>query len=360
MSELAKWDDDLSRLRAISRSLEAAFFEALENEGLHFDNLGAPTMQQGDRFEPGADMVTMMDFSGEVAGFAAVAVDATEMRKMVRGEPEWELGDLTEDMIKEMVNQAAQDALNLVRTENGVLSCLAPRTIYGQISIPKIPCVTRFYRDSPLKLSFSMALDRMESDLMRINRRLIERERTLRSEVERRRVAEQRLEYLASTDVLTGSTTRRKFLEVSQNYFERSRKEGEALSVILTDIDRFKSVNDTYGHAAGDTVLRTFGQYLRDSVRKTDFVGRLGGEEFGICLPHTDHARAMILAERIRANLAEQLITLPDGRTVKCTASLGVAQLSEADENIEALLHRADLAMYSCKRNGRNQVALAA
>lgn len=305
-------------------------------------------------------MITMMDFSGEVSGFAAVAMDSSDVRHLL-GEPEqWSMRDMAEDMVQEFLNQAAQDALNQVRTENGIISCSAPRTIYGAVSIPQIPCVTRSYPDSPMKLSFSMALDRMESALMRLNRQLLAREQALRSEIERRRAAEERLEILASTDALTGSTTRRKFMEISSECLELSRIQGSAMSMILLDVDHFKKVNDTYGHAGGDAVLRELGFFLRQAVRGMDIVGRLGGEEFGVCLPETHLDQAAALADRIRRSFSTNKIKLQDGQTIYCTASIGVAELKAEDQRIEDLLHRADLAMYESKRGGRNRVACAA
>lgn len=360
MPDSGKRLGDLSRLRSISASLERCFVEALVGEGLELEDQGVVCVSQGDVFVPGADMVTMMDFSGEVSGFAAVAVDSAHIRHLLDEPEQWTMHDMAEDMIKEFLNQAAQDALNQVRTENGIISCSAPRTIYGTVSIPKIPCVTRSYPDSPLKPSFSMALDRMESALMRLNRTLLAREQALRSEIERRRLAEERLEVLASTDALTGSTTRRKFMEVASECLALSRAERQPMSMILIDVDHFKKINDTYGHAGGDAVLRELGHFLRQAVRGMDIVGRLGGEEFGVCLPETHLDQAAALAERIRRSLASQEIHLQDGQNIHCTASIGVAQLIHEDAGIEALLHRADLAMYESKRAGRNRVARAA
>lgn len=351
---------DLSRLRQTSQHLETVFVESLRDHGIELRDLGPVTVSQGDTFEQDSGMVTMMDFSGEVSGFAAVVTDPRQIRRFLGEDEQWLLGDITEDMLQEFVNQSTQCALELVRTEDGIISCSAPRTIYGSISIPKIPCVTRSYRESPIQLSFSMALDRMESDLMRLNRALITREQALRSEIERRRVAEQRLELLASTDVLTGSTTRRKFLEVSEQLVDQARNSEGALSMILADVDHFKKINDTYGHAGGDTVLRMLGHFLKENARKVDIVGRLGGEEFGICLPETNLSQAKILADRICSRLAEQDITLEDGKLLRCTISLGVAQLQPSDKDIGALMHRADMAMYQSKRNGRNQAICAA
>ena len=351
--------EDISRLGSIVEALEKAFFEAIEAYHPIREPLGPVALHRGVRFVPTADMITMMDFSGEVSGFAAVAADPAEIRSLMGARREWAVGDDAEDMLQELVNHAANAALQAVRTENGILSCSAPRTVYGRISIPRIPCVTREYELSAARFSFTIALDRMESDLVRLHHQLLDRERALRDEIERRRIAEQRLEFIASTDVLTGSSTRRRFMELAGKLVEHARSTLSSLAVIVADIDHFKQINDTFGHGAGDEVLRIVGEKMRSIVRKDDLVGRIGGEEFAICLPDARVERASVLAERIRYELSQMEIPLLNGQKIHCTASFGVAQLEKHDLNLESVLHRADLAMYCSKRNGRDQVALA-
>jgi diguanylate cyclase (GGDEF)-like protein len=134
-------------------------------------------------------------------------------------------------------------------------------------------------------------------------------------------------------------------------------KEGQHFSIIMLDIDHFKKVNDTYGHAAGDQALVVCANVLRRSARGTDFVGRLGGEEFCVILPETSLDAAKVIAERLRQTL-EQEIVMWEGHQIPITASFGVSSLTKKDE-WSSLLNRADIAMYQAKKSGRNQIAIA-
>lgn len=359
MAPLSKSQCELKRLSQVCRSLEEKFLEAIEGTDLRIDVRGDERVLEHNEFSVRADMITMIDFSGEVSGFAAVSVDATQLRRLLGDQEAKSTAEMAEDMMQELVNQSAQRALSIVRTDDGVISCCAPRTIYGRISIPDIPCVTRSYRDSKLGLSFCVALDRMESALMRMHRRVLDQEKALREEVSRRRVAEQELERLATVDDLTGCLNRRRFLELATSKFQLAKAQGCPLSVVSCDIDYFKRVNDTYGHAAGDKVLEGFGALLARMARKSDLVGRLGGEEFAFLLPESDLNQASQFADRLRARCSENTFVLHDEQEIHCTLSLGVAELNETDRGLTALLHRADEALYESKRAGRNRVKAA-
>ncbi len=154
------------------------------------------------------------------------------------------------------------------------------------------------------------------------------------------------------TDPLTNVGNRRRLEQVLPVETSRSERTGDPLSAIMADLDHFKSVNDTYGHDAGDAVLVAFAALLRQQTRPTDIVVRLGGEEFMVLMPHTDLARALGTAGRIRRALEATSIN-PLPRPV--TGSFGVAQLG-ASEHGEALLQRADKALYAAKESGRNRV----
>ena len=167
-----------------------------------------------------------------------------------------------------------------------------------------------------------------------------------------------KLEQMASTDALTGLTNRRRFLESLENERSRTERNGGALSLIMFDIDHFKKVNDTWGHAVGDKVLCEIAREMQLFLRKADSAARYGGEEFVILLPETELPGAALIANRLRQMVADTVITQDQGPPVAVTISIGIASL-ELDESGEKLLIRADQAMYRAKNNGRNRMELA-
>jgi diguanylate cyclase (GGDEF)-like protein len=131
-------------------------------------------------------------------------------------------------------------------------------------------------------------------------------------------------------------------------------------SVLMVDIDHFKSVNDTWGHSTGDRVIQSLARAMVANIRHTDVVGRLGGEEFAVVLTNTDSEGASILANRLRESIEHSATVKSDSGSQVCfTVSIGVASLEEGASSFEALLGRADNALYDAKRRGRNRVALA-
>ena len=160
----------------------------------------------------------------------------------------------------------------------------------------------------------------------------------------------------AATDSLTGLANRWTFDEELALEWRRAERVGDPLALILLDLDNFKSVNDTYGHPAGDEIMRRVGQVLRDSVRHLDLPARYGGEEFGVIVPETDLEGAIELAERLRAALEAERIELPDGTTLCVTASFGAAVKGDLPGG-ENLVAAADKALYEAKRAGKNRVA---
>lgn len=168
-----------------------------------------------------------------------------------------------------------------------------------------------------------------------------------------RKLMEFELEKLASTDPLTGLPNRRYFLEVAGRELERVRRFGGLAAVVMIDIDHFKALNDTYGHAVGDDALRSVTSACR--LRNIDVLARWGGEEFVAILPGLDEVAASIVAEKLRCAMSDAPIKA-GSQHVTVTASLGVAQLWPQDEAIDEALGRADRALYNAKQAGRNCV----
>lgn len=166
------------------------------------------------------------------------------------------------------------------------------------------------------------------------------------------------LENLAHFDGLTGLVNRRYFMERAETELLRAHRYDRPVAVGMADLDFFKRINDTYGHAAGDLVLKTFAQLLKDSVRQTDLVCRYGGEEFAFVFPESTVDEALVLAERFRQRFAEREIFLPDGHRVHVTISIGLADASRLP--LEKALSCADQALYQAKHEGRNRVIVAA
>ncbi len=163
---------------------------------------------------------------------------------------------------------------------------------------------------------------------------------------------------LAVTDDLTGAHNRRHLFELAEMEFRQATRYLRPLAAIMFDIDRFKDINDRYGHAIGDLVLRWVADHCRAVVRKADVWGRYGGEEFAVLLPETGLKGAVEMAERLRSRVAAGPIETPRG-PVPVTISLGVAELQESMRDVHALIDRADAAMYFAKRTGRNRVEAA-
>lgn len=165
---------------------------------------------------------------------------------------------------------------------------------------------------------------------------------------------------MAVTDALTGLYNRHYFNTHTKNLLNQAKQQGRALSLVISDIDFFKKVNDTYGHIAGDEILKQVPKCMLRCIRATDMVARYGGEEFVIVMPDTPPLIAEDIAERIRKEVEAQLfnISVEPGQ-IKCTLSMGVATAIPADADPEALLKRADEALYKAKESGRNKVVVA-
>jgi diguanylate cyclase (GGDEF)-like protein len=168
-------------------------------------------------------------------------------------------------------------------------------------------------------------------------------------------VADLELRRIAGKDQLTGALTRRGFIERVSQEIERHRRYARPASLAMIDIDHFKSINDTYGHAAGDAVLREVSRLLRSEARPNDLLGRLGGEEFAMLMPETDAGAAYQAAERFRQCIADAAIEAKPGLEVRVTASFGVAELIPAFSDPESWFAATDVLLYAAKRRGRNR-----
>ncbi|KIL98027.1 hypothetical protein CCC_01088 [Paramagnetospirillum magnetotacticum MS-1] len=164
------------------------------------------------------------------------------------------------------------------------------------------------------------------------------------------------LEELASRDSLTQTANRRHFEHLAGLELDHARRMGRSFALLALDIDHFKRINDTWGHAAGDEALKAFANACRLSLREYDILGRIGGEEFAVALPNTGPDGARVIAERLRAAVAELVVRPAKGELFELTVSIGVAQLREGDLTIDTLLERADQALYRAKHAGRNRV----
>lgn len=178
------------------------------------------------------------------------------------------------------------------------------------------------------------------------------------NDVSQRKVLEAELFRQASTDALTGISNRGHFQNLAEQEVRRARRFSRDLTVMMIDIDFFKPINDTFGHAAGDVVLQGIVKRALESLRQSDSIGRMGGEEFAVVLPETPLSAAYEVADRLRAHIEQKPIIIGHS-AVSCTVSVGVAQLSSEDSGVEDLLRRADDALYAAKKAGRNRVELA-
>ncbi len=176
-------------------------------------------------------------------------------------------------------------------------------------------------------------------------------------DITERKESEEKLLTLATTDSLTGLINRRRFMEKAEAELDRARRYGRPLSMMMLDIDHFKRVNDTYGHDAGDDVLKTLSRLGLEVLRKVDFFGRIGGEEFSVLLPDTSLEGAVQVAERLREEVENAVMETRSG-DLSITISIGVSTLNEEINNLETMLKAADVALYAAKRGGRNRVSV--
>jgi len=173
-------------------------------------------------------------------------------------------------------------------------------------------------------------------------------------DITRRKQLEFQLNHLATTDALTGANNRHRFLERAEEEIVHSERYNRPVSFLMLDIDHFKIINDTFGHAIGDDVLRALSAECRKLFRQTDVFGRVGGEEFAAILPETTSETAVQVAERLRQTLAQLKIDGPDG-SIAFTVSIGIVERKDG-QNLSDIMYYADKALYEAKNAGRDRV----
>ncbi len=174
------------------------------------------------------------------------------------------------------------------------------------------------------------------------------------------RFLEQELDQQATTDVLTGMANRRAFMDVVSRELERAKRYQTAFALAVVDLDWFKTINDTYGHHVGDEVLKTFCTVCRNTLRVSDTLGRIGGEEFAVLFPNTALADAQEVLERVRVAVEQTEMAVAQRRGVRITASFGVTAFVSTPSELDRLFQQADVALYQAKDGGRNRVCALA
>ncbi|HSG46707.1 MAG TPA: diguanylate cyclase [Longimicrobiales bacterium] len=262
------------------------------------------------------------------------------------------------------VNRSARDRLGLrllgpVPVELGA----AWTTVREQLGTPGMPVSERvdLAAEGGATATFEVSVTLLGPQGGRDRTVLVLRDITRQVTMEKElRTATMALHLLASTDDLTGLANRRHLVDRLKEEADRTRRYGRPFSLILLDLDHFKRVNDSYGHAVGDEVLRVTARAMESVCRDLDLPGRMGGEEFAVILPETDAPGARIVADRLRLEIARCLHRPEGHEPFQVTASFGVATLDPNSEGeVEALLQAADEAMYRAKDQGRNRVAMA-
>ena len=176
--------------------------------------------------------------------------------------------------------------------------------------------------------------------------------RVLNKEILKRTELEKRLTEMACMDSLTGACNRRYFIDIAEHEKRKNLRVKDSLSIMLIDIDDFKIINDTYGHATGDKALRKFMKVCKSTLRSSDVIGRMGGEEFAVLCTQSNKQQTIEIANRLCKNIAEQTARF----NYHFTISIGVSDVKSEHRSVDKALHLADLALYEAKREGKNQV----
>ena len=221
----------------------------------------------------------------------------------------------------------------------GTASGLIGAFITGMTVLSFIPYTYATYKAN----DFGMYLDVVLLSMALADRMKITQEKKVIAEKE------------AKTDILTGLYNRRAYYEISHKEFQRLLRHNRTLSVIVFDIDHFKQINDTYGHDAGDNVLKSVAAIVKGVIREYDYAFRMGGDEFLVLLPETNEKQALFLAERIRKRIANKKFIEKD-HTFTITSSFGLSEYNKIERGIEPIVKRADKALYHVKESGRNSV----
>ncbi len=225
-----------------------------------------------------------------------------------------------------------------------------PATLLGLAFLLTLPALVGYVA--------AARLQRVQRQEFALRQRLSETNAALQAEIAQRIELQAELERQATTDPLTGLVNRREFSRRFALDLARTQRDASPLSLVLIDLDHFKRINDQYGHAAGDAVLRTLAQLSHGCFRSIDTVGRLGGEEFAVLLPGADLQCAAQAARRLAQRLAETPVE-HDGQCIVAGMTAGVAQRLPSEDSLDSLLQRADLALYAGKQAGRARTMLA-
>ncbi len=230
----------------------------------------------------------------------------------------------------------------------------------GLVELPKmVGAALALLLANVIGLLASLRINRLQRE--QFTSLLAERETNerLQLEIKERLRLEEELRYLAQTDDLTGLNNRRWFFELAERELKRCRRDGSPLGFCMVDLDKFKTINDTMGHTAGDKILATVAALCREELRDTDIIGRFGGEEFVIALPDSGPADTYKVVERLRARI-EQYSFPKEFGDLKLTITVGMAQVAPEEATLAPVLARADQALYFGKRRGRNIVIVDA
>ena len=225
-----------------------------------------------------------------------------------------------------------------------------PATLLGLAFLLTLPALVGYVA--------AARLQRVQRQEFALRQRLSETNAALQAEIAQRIELQAELERQATTDPLTGMVNRREFSRRFALDLARTQRDASPLSLVLIDLDHFKRINDQYGHAAGDAVLRTLAQLSHGCFRSIDTVGRLGGEEFAVLLPGADLQCAAQAARRLAQRLADTPVE-HEGQRIVAGMTAGVVQRLPSEDSLDSLLQRADLALYAGKQAGRARTMLA-
>jgi diguanylate cyclase (GGDEF)-like protein/PAS domain S-box-containing protein len=318
-----------------------------------------------------ATYVPDVDASGKVSGLIALITDISDLkrveRELVRAKQEWERTfDTVPDMIMILdrkmrvvrMNKAMADALGIEPQE--AIGSLCHELCHGSEEPPAYCPVCHSLTDTR-EHSAEIVENRLGGSFLvsvtpthGSGGRLTGFVHVARDISEQKRL-EENLREMATTDSLTGLFNRRHFWDLSERELARAKRAYHAVSLLMIDLDHFKSVNDTYGHEVGDRVLKLVADVVLGNLREIDVMGRIGGEEFAVLLPDTGLSDAVMVAERLREAVSREEVASDKGR-VSITISIGVAGGSGDPPDLETLLRQADDALYAAKRKGRNRV----
>lgn len=212
--------------------------------------------------------------------------------------------------------------------------------------------VTSYIEIAIRQANYVIDIEQMADKLEKYNHNLEEQVKARTTELE---IAKQRAERLALTDELTQLPNRRAFYKMAEYQHSQAVRYCHPYCVMIFDIDKFKTINDTFGHAAGDIVLSSLSELVRKILRKSDVIGRIGGEEFAVMLPETQIEEAEDIGERLRLQVEQCQVTF-ERKTILYTLSIGVAQQQNYNQSFESILAQADTALYQAKASGRNKV----